>query len=191
MKFWIFGKFLKKISCKFQFYRKICKFCYPRSFMIFSSIISWNFGEKISYLSPKLKILQTIFQNPTYITFFGIFLEKWNNIVFMYLILLEILCWVRIWFRIWCATNGSLAIAQNVSFLNKMCQSVQKWHILRSDKRTVCRTSNLKPYSDSVKNFWKNEIHEHYIISFFQKISKKYDICRILKYCLSNFQFWW
>ena len=132
-----------------EFFRKICAFCYPRSFMIFSSIISGNFGEKISDLPPKLKILQTIFQNPTYITFFGIFLEKWNNIVFMYLILLEILCWVRIWFRIWCATNGSLAITQNVSFLNKMFQSVLKWHILSYSKRTVCRTSNPKPYSDS------------------------------------------
>ena len=59
--------------------------------MICSSIISWNFGEKISELPPKLKIWQTIFQNPKYITFFGIFSEKWNNIVFMYLILLEML----------------------------------------------------------------------------------------------------
>ena len=90
----------------------------------------------------------------------------------MYLILLEILCWVRIWFQIWCATNGSLARSQNVSFLNTFTHFVQKWHILRYSKRTVCRTSNPKPYSDSVKNFWKNEIHEHYIISFFQKISK-------------------
>ena len=115
---------------------------------------------------------------------FGIFLKKWNNIVFMYLILSEIFHWIRIWFQIWCATNGSLARSQNVSFLNTLTHFVQKWHILRYSKRTVCRTSNPKPYSDSVKNFWKNEIHEHYIISFFQKNSKKWDICRILKYCL-------
>ena len=152
--------------------------------MIFSSIILGNFGEKILDLPPKLKNLQTIFQNPTYITFFGIFVENWNNIVFMYLILLEILCWVRIWFRIWCATNGSLAIAQNVSFLNKMCQSVQKLLILRYSERTICRTSNPKPDSDSAKNFWKNEIHEDYIISFFGKNSPKCDICNILKYWL-------
>ena len=53
-----------------------------------------------------------------------------------------------------------------------MCQSVLKWHILSSSKSTVYRTSNPKPYSDSVKNFWKNEIHEDYIISFFQKNRK-------------------
>ena len=99
-----------------NFIRKISKFCYPRSFMIFSSTILWNFGEKNSELPSKLKILQTIFQNPTYITFLGFFLKKWNNIVFMYLILSEILHWIRIWFRIWCATNGSLAVSQNVSF---------------------------------------------------------------------------
>ena len=64
-----------------NFIRKISKFCYPRSFMIFSSTILWNFGEKNSELPSKLKILQTIFQNPTYITFFRIFLKKWNNIV--------------------------------------------------------------------------------------------------------------
>ena len=92
----------------------------------------------------KLKILQTKFQNPTYITFFEIFVENWNNIGFMHLILLEILCWVRIWFRIWYATNGSLAITPNVSFLNKMFQSVLKWHILRYCKRTVCRTWKSK-----------------------------------------------
>ena len=108
-----FSIFFRK---NFDFFRKICKFSYPRSFMIFSSIILGNFREEISELPPKLKIWQTIFQNPTYITFFEIFSQKWNNIVFMYLILLEILCWVRIWFRIWCATNRSLAIAQNVSF---------------------------------------------------------------------------
>ena len=99
-----------------DFFRKISTFCYPRSFMIFSSIILGNVGEKISDIPPKLKILQTIFRNPTYIKFFGFFSEKWNNMVLMYLILLEILCWVRTWFRIWCATNGSLAIAQKVSF---------------------------------------------------------------------------
>ena len=140
--------------------------------MIFSSIILGNFGDKMLDLQPKLKILQTIFQNPTYITFFGIFLENWNNIVFMYLILLEILCWVRIWFRIWCATNGSLAISQNVSFLTKMCQSVLTWHILRYSKRAIRRTSDPKTDSSSMKNFWKNEIHEDYIISFFRKIQK-------------------
>ena len=133
----------------FDFFRKICTFCYPRSFIICSSIISGHFGEKILELPLKLKIWQTIFQNPTYITFLGIFSEKWNNIVFMYLILLEILCWVRIWFRIWCATNGSLVIAQNVSFQNTLTHFVQKWYILSYCKRTVCRTSNPKPYSDS------------------------------------------
>ena len=152
--------------------------------MIFSSIISGHFGEKILDLPvpPKLKIIQTIFQNPTYITFLGIFLKKWNNIVFMYLILSEILHWIRIWFRIWCATNGSLAVSQNVSFSTKMCQSVLKWHIPRYSERTVCRTSNPKPDSDSVKKFWKNEIHEDY--SFFRKNSPKCDICNILKYWL-------
>ena len=118
-KVWNF-EFLVNFSLFFRknldVFRKICTFCYPRSFMIFSSIILRNVGEKISDVPQKLKILQTIFQNPTYITLFGIFLEKWNNIVFVYLILLEILCWVRIWFRFWCATNGSPAIAQNVSF---------------------------------------------------------------------------
>ena len=132
-----------------DFFRKISTFCYPRSFMIFSSIILGNVGEKISDVPPKLKILQTIFRNPTYIKFFGFFSEKWNNMVFMYLILLEILCWFRIWFRIWCATNGSLAVAQNVSFSNKKFQSVLKWHFLSYCKRTVCRTSNPKPCSDS------------------------------------------
>ena len=41
----------------FNFFRKILKFCYPRSFMIFSSIIFGNFAEKNFDLPLKLKIL--------------------------------------------------------------------------------------------------------------------------------------
>ena len=119
MNFWWIFRFF--FHTNFHFFHKICYFCHPRSYMIFSSIILGHFGKKISDLPPKVKIVQTIFQNPTYITFFGIFSEKWNNIPFMHLILFEILCWVRIWFRIWCATNGSLAIAQYVSVGNEFC----------------------------------------------------------------------
>ena len=114
--FEFFVNFSKKNHINFDFFRKISKFSNPRSFMIFSSIILGNFREEILELPPKLKIWPTIFQNPTYITFFEFFSQKWNNIVFMYLILLEILCRFRIWFQIWCATNGSLAIPQNLSF---------------------------------------------------------------------------
>ena len=90
----------------------------------------------------------------------------------MYLILSEIFHWIRIWFQNWCATNGSLAITKNGSFLNKMFQSVQKWHILSYSKRTVCRTSIPKPDSDSVKNFWKIRYMKAILFYFWQKISK-------------------
>ena len=43
-----FGKFINFFHTNLRFFRKICTFCYPRSFIIFSRIILRNFGEKIS-----------------------------------------------------------------------------------------------------------------------------------------------
>ena len=48
-----FSNFFRK---NFNFFREICNFCYPHSFMIFNCIICGKFGEKILELPSKLKI---------------------------------------------------------------------------------------------------------------------------------------
>ena len=56
-------------------------------------------------------------------------------------------------------------------------------------KRTISRTWNLKPYSESAWNSRKKQIHEDHISLLFRKNPKKCDICKILNFLHNIFNF--